>query len=262
MNRLLDDTDDELNRRRNDDRSDSRSDSRSEREYSRDKEITLNTGTVLGVFFALALLCAVFFGFGYTMGRKSAQPAVAESADTSTGSASGFSNFKPAPGSPAIQPVPGYLSKREADTANTKSSSNVVNSAPASTPSPSSASTPSPTRTTVAPAASEKDGAPAAQRAVAPIERATPSPAVAVLPSSTTANAAIGPIMVQIAAVSHQEDAEVLTSALKRHGYSVASRTDAGDRLIHVQIGPFNNKRDAEAMRQRLLGDGYNAILK
>ena len=38
-----------------------------------DREISLSTTTILGIFFALALLCAVFFGFGYSMGRKSAQ---------------------------------------------------------------------------------------------------------------------------------------------------------------------------------------------
>ena len=59
-------------------RSESRSEYRgSAREDLRDdmsspgREFTLSTGTVLGLFFGLALLCAVFFGFGYSMGRKS-----------------------------------------------------------------------------------------------------------------------------------------------------------------------------------------------
>ena len=33
-----------------------------------DREISLGTTTILGIFFALALLCAVFFGFGYSLG--------------------------------------------------------------------------------------------------------------------------------------------------------------------------------------------------
>ncbi len=41
-----------------------------------DREISLGTTTILGIFFALALICAVFFGFGYSMGRRSAQSAV------------------------------------------------------------------------------------------------------------------------------------------------------------------------------------------
>jgi cell division septation protein DedD len=65
--------------------------------------------------------------------------------------------------------------------------------------------------------------------------------------------------MVQVAAVSHQEDANVLVAALRRHGYAVNARREAGDGLIHVQIGPFYNRNEANAMSQRLLGDGYNA---
>ena len=44
-------------------------------EAEQDREISLGTTTILGIFFALALICAVFFGFGYSMGRRSAQPA-------------------------------------------------------------------------------------------------------------------------------------------------------------------------------------------
>jgi len=68
--------------------------------------------------------------------------------------------------------------------------------------------------------------------------------------------------MVQIAAVSHADDAEVLVNALRRRGYSVTARRDNGDTLIHVQTGPFISRNDANAMRQRLLNDGYNAIVQ
>ena len=66
----------------------------------------------------------------------------------------------------------------------------------------------------------------------------------------------------QIAAVSHQEDADVLLSALRRRGYTVLTRSDAADKLIHVQVGPFGNRKEAETMRQKLAGDGYNAFIK
>jgi cell division septation protein DedD len=72
----------------------------------------------------------------------------------------------------------------------------------------------------------------------------------------------MGSAVVQVAAVSHQEDADVLMNALKKHGYNVAIRQEPQDKLLHVQVGPFANKKDAEAMRQRLLADGYNAIVK
>src|SRR5208283_1557936 len=38
---------------------------------SQDTEITLGTAKLLGLFFALVGICAVFFALGYTLGRKS-----------------------------------------------------------------------------------------------------------------------------------------------------------------------------------------------
>jgi cell division septation protein DedD len=66
--------------------------------------------------------------------------------------------------------------------------------------------------------------------------------------------------MVQIAAVSHQEDADVLIGALRKRGYAVTATRDNTDGQFHVRIGPFTNRNDAYATRQKLLNDGYNAI--
>ncbi|HET9790287.1 MAG TPA: hypothetical protein VFR08_03215, partial [Candidatus Angelobacter sp.] len=38
----------------------------------RDTEITLGTGKLLGIFFALTVLCAVFFTMGYLLGKSTA----------------------------------------------------------------------------------------------------------------------------------------------------------------------------------------------
>jgi cell division septation protein DedD len=68
--------------------------------------------------------------------------------------------------------------------------------------------------------------------------------------------------MVQVAAVSKQEDADILQSALRKKQYPVFIATVPGDSLFHVQVGPFADIKEAEAMRARLAGDGYNAIVK
>ena len=68
--------------------------------------------------------------------------------------------------------------------------------------------------------------------------------------------------MVQIAAVSHSEDAAVLVAALRRRGYAVTMSRDAADSLLHVRIGPFSNRNQASAMRDKLLNDGYNAMVQ
>ena len=69
-------------------------------------------------------------------------------------------------------------------------------------------------------------------------------------------------LMVQIAAVSHQEDADVLVGALRKRGYTVAAHRDPADNLIHVRLGPFNNRDDANRWRTKLLNDGYNAMIQ
>jgi DedD protein len=40
-------------------------------EYSEDTEITLGTGKMLALFFGLVILCATFFGLGYSIGHGS-----------------------------------------------------------------------------------------------------------------------------------------------------------------------------------------------
>ena len=68
--------------------------------------------------------------------------------------------------------------------------------------------------------------------------------------------------MVQVAAVSKQEDAEALVHALRRKSYPVVTTSGPSDKLYHVQVGPFADLKDAEATRAKLIGDGYNPIVK
>jgi DedD protein len=67
---------------------------------------------------------------------------------------------------------------------------------------------------------------------------------------------------VQVAAVTKQEDAEALVEALKKKQYPALTANASPDKLFHVQVGPFADVKDAEAMRAKLMSDGYNPILK
>jgi DedD protein len=214
----------------------------------RDREISLGTSMILGIFFVLALLCAVFFGFGYSMGRHSAQ-VVAGSTD-STASVDGGGS-KPSPASPVNHGVSAARQSEESAAITSDDSAPPAKAVPAAV-----------TRAQVSNSAAAPAAAPApanpAVRAVSlgrPVAPAAAAPAPVAVPG-------IGSAVVQIAAVSHQEDADVLVSALKKRGYSVAIRQVPQDKLLHVQIGPFASRKDADAMRQRLLTDGYNAIVK
>ena len=89
-------------------------------------------------------------------------------------------------------------------------------------------------------------------------------PSVAARPAPEMARAsAAGNFAVQVAAVSKEEDADALVSALRKKNYPVfVINGNAADKLFHVQVGPFASLADAEAMKSRLAGDGYNPILK
>ena len=226
MSRLLDDEEDEL--------------------PQRERELTLGTGAILAIFLGLVLLCAVFFGFGYNLGRKSNTVSTAElpaASETEPAGTEGstFNNFKPSPSSHST-PAPAETSANTAEHA-LASSPVVVKDrepeAPSARPSP---PTPPATRPAAAAGSTPTRGAQAAAPAITPG----------------------GAFVVQIAAISaaHKDDADLLTSALRGRGYTVTERTDATDKLIHVQVGPFATKADAEAMRERLVVDGYNPIIK
>jgi cell division septation protein DedD len=209
-----------------------------------DREISLGTTTILGIFFALALLCAVFFGFGYSLGRRSAQP-VASPAIVANESES--SNSKPSPGSPASQTT----GKQAVGTAQ----SAILPMDPSNTPAQDSQQIPAPEPVKAVVSSPRQD------------LRAEPSTTAIAKPVSAVSVAATAPSpgssVVQVAAMSHQEDADVVAVDLKRRGYTVAIRREPQDKLFHVQIGPFATKKEADAMRQHLQTDGYNnAIVK
>lgn len=68
--------------------------------------------------------------------------------------------------------------------------------------------------------------------------------------------------MVQVAAVSRGDDAGVLVNALRKRGYAASAQRAPSDGLIHVRIGPFATHDEASRTCERLLDDGYNAIVQ
>jgi DedD protein len=221
-----------------------------------DRELTLSSTTLLAIFFGLVLICGLFFGLGYTLGRRAPSESAAEAGSSpaapSEPSASTSSDYRQKP-SPAAQTEAVAPPQQEA-------------SEPSSADSPTG---PTPGAT----ASSSQPGAPIVKSALpaSPQTTAQTKPAAlqtVVQPAPGISQPAATPaaiptaIMVQIAAVSNPADADVLISALHKHGYSVNARHEPADALIHVQVGPFSSRTDAIAMRQKLLGDGYNAILK
>jgi DedD protein len=204
----------------------------------KDTEIVLGTGKLLAIFFALAAMCGIFFGLGYSLGRSSGPMAIQSEEAAKLVSSSGA---KPAAGVIVTTPPASDVTSTPAITGPSTATNSVPDPAPS------------------------QDGASAEDTSANPIGTVKP----AAVPATTSAMktpelaATQGSITVQVAAVTKQEDAQALVSALRRKSYPVFVLPLSNiDSLYHVQVGPFAELKDAEAMRSKLAGDGYNAIVK
>ncbi len=190
-----------------------------------DTEITLGTGRMLAIFFAFVLVCAFFFAIGFSLGRKTTM-AVAGS----------------------------------------------LLSAPSATPA--TIVRPSPAKDE-GPQSSSKDfgfykavGEKKADTTLPPDSKATAAPSTAEAPANAAATAATAPLTsgnyyVQVAAVTRQEDADALVEALQKKQYPAFTVPNTStDKFYRVQVGPYADFKEADAMRARLISDGYNPIVK
>jgi DedD protein len=194
-----------------------------------DTEITLSTGKLLAIFFGLVIICGVFFTMGYLLGKST--------------SAGGRTEI--------VATVPSGNAAGKPSAANKTPDTTTQNCPPGS---PNCASAGADTG-----AANKTSAPPASDQQQSGGKTADQSSASS---GSEVKNGAGSSYMVQVAAVSKQEDAEILVTALRKKQYPVFVANSSGDPLFHVQVGPFSDKKDADAMRNRLAGDGYNAIVK
>ena len=189
-----------------------------------DTEITLGTGRMLALFFALVTICAGFFAIGFSLGRKAnivggnVLAAQAGSPAAVVRPSAGKNNPPPAPSA-------GNFSFYKAVEQKTADSKLATPDSPAQ-----------PETTTADPAKTEEN---------------------------PTAAATSNSYYVQVAAVTRQEDADALVDALKKKQYPAFTASNPSvDKFVRVQVGPYADIKDAELTRSHLVGDGYNPILK
>lgn len=261
-------------------------------------EITLGMRSMLAIFFGLVLVCGVFFGLGYSVGRNGGlRPGTDE---TAASPALGDSSVKkPSATEQGLTPVPTPSSTNpdqnnaaQNNNPNTVTETDLGSNPPANQTSPAQTSAPTaqPVAATSQPAATKP--APSAQPVAqkpAPVPTPAPqtvaqrpAPGAAAKPATSfsnpyrpatpqaptqsyaanSASPAPSGFMVQIAAVRQPQDANVLVGALQQHGFHAVIRHEAQDQLLHVQLGPFATRAEAFSMRSKLLANGYNAVVK
>lgn len=235
-----------------------------EEELERDQETEIvigSTGVILAAI-ALVAVCGLCFALGYRTGNRGSSETVAAAVPAAASAPAAPADPSHTKPSAAPQPAPEATADGSAvdASAGNDPDGNVVASSAAGANS--AAATPA-AQPVVQPAQSAAQAAIRPALPAQPVQSSTVAPAgSAVAPALAQSQPGTQPFMVQIAAVSHAEDANVLVNALKRRGYAVNTRRDLSDNLIHVQVGPFGNRKDAAAMQLRLLNDGYNAIVE
>jgi DedD protein len=71
-----------------------------------------------------------------------------------------------------------------------------------------------------------------------------------------------GDIMLQVAAVLHQDDALALAQALQQKKFPAFVITPGADKLYRVQVGPYADNQSASNARQQLEAKGFKSIIK
>ena len=238
---------------------------------SEDTEITLGTGRLLGLFFLLAAICGVFFSVGYSLGKSTAREQALNDQPGQVLAAA-----------PASAPTP-------SQSAEDKPSAVLATKAGSEAPAPKQAGDPAPPsnltfykavqgKGDAAPAPAKENPSAAAPKAPAEVAvTASAKPPISVPPSEAGiqggATPAVtrsvpmtgpGTIVVQIAALSREDDAVSLAGALRKKDYNVfvVNNPATNDKFYHVQVGPFATLQDAEAMKTKLVAEGYNPIVK
>jgi cell division septation protein DedD len=199
-----------------------------------DTEITLGLGKLLGLFFALVILCGISLGVGYSLGRSSARQAAVAAATAPTAPA--------IPSAAGNKPGASQLAPAKAPDCTTGDNC---------PPQPTAA--PNTTDLTFYQSVQQKDAHPQLTPPDVP-------PVAAAKPAEARSTLGAG-YLVQIAAVRNQDDAKLLSDALQKQQFPVII-AQPGDKLFHVQVGPYADIKEAEAIRTRLVSAGYNAFLK
>jgi len=209
-----------------------------------DEEVKQGTGRLLGLFFGLVIVCALFFSLGYSLGRRSVPEPVAAASTTAPAMAGAGAEAKPSPARAEAASKPDCATPGACPETAPKSTTDELTFYKA-------------VERNQPKAKLEPPAPPVAARVTTRTVESKPIPPEVRRPSALGTG-----YMVQVAAVKKQEDAEALAQALRKKNYPVITINGPNDKFYHVQVGPFAGMKDAEATRNKLIGDGYNPILK
>jgi len=205
-------------------------------------DFVLESRHLVGLFLLLVVIFGIVFTLGYLMGRSQGD----------TGHVVVASNArKPEP--PAATPPPAKVNPapavEDADPAKKNSDWDFYHSADPQAASDHLQPAPKPAPV---PAAKPAQAAPSAKNAKPP--KASPALGGSLIPKGT--------IMLQVAAVLHQDDALALAQALQKKKFPALVLPPSSDKYYRVQVGPFPDNQAAVNGRKELEANGFKSITK
>ena len=208
---------------------------------------------VIGLFLLMLLFSGVFFSLGYVMGRNQYDGQVSAAMTNSrTPEREPVAPAKPAAAPKHTVEAPPAATDSDPSTSGNSSdwefygSSKPAKSEPKLEPVPKASATPPAPKTVSAKPKVEPAPAPAAGKTAKPVANAPPIPN--------------GALVLQVAALTKQDDALSIAGSLQKKHYAAYVLTPQKDKFYRVQVGPFKEKKAADAVKKGLEGEGFKAF--
>jgi cell division septation protein DedD len=214
----------------------------------------LESKHVIGLFLLMLVFSGIFFTLGYVMGRNQYDGQVRASSTSSS-------------------PEPILTRKTEAAAQSSSSAKNAPAALPSSDTDPATAnnsdweftSNNKPSRPEPRLEASPKNISP--QPSAKPVDpkssAVSPQQTPAAKNGKNSLNAPLipsGAIVLQVAALVKQDDALVIAGNLQKKHFAAYVQTPQKDKFYRVQVGPFKDKKAAEAAKKGLENEGFKAF--
>jgi len=213
-------------------------------------DFVLETRHLAGLFLLLAVIFGVVFTLGYLLGRSQYDPklraAVGALPDSEPSSA-------PAPAAPAATKSKLRPESKDAQVPKKNSDWDFYHSADPQAESDHLQPPPAKPAAAAAPSAAAAKPSPAPSKAA---KGAKSSPGVGgpLIPK--------GAIMLQVAAVMHQDDALALAQALQQKKFPAIVIPPSADKYYRVQVGPYADNQSAMNGQKDLEAKGFKSIVK
>jgi DedD protein len=224
----------------------------------------VSTRYLLGAFFAVVLLCAVFFSLGYFLGyREGHSPGAPLTERVAASSDAPAPVNPPSSGSSATEPEatqPASPSGAESSSGTAAAAPDSTNSAPGDAASRGGAQTPA----VMSPATPESQPS-------STVSSATPSTADSNAPGATdegelTPRSVPSGLLIQVGAVTSRQQAFNMEETLRSKGFPALVLTPqqvrATDSFFRVVAGPYKTREAASAAVRKLATEGYKPFIR